>query len=191
MKKIVTSSLGFVILVATVLFPSEAEAQRRTVVVRRPVRTRPVIHRGHPLRRALPHTVVVRPARRVVTVGAPLVYLPPVAWRQTVTVRPAGDRLVWEDSEVIEREEDWVDTNFGIDNSGDALMLDISGKTKLNFAEVTFANGNVQLVDFNEQSNNSGLYKLLDFADGRHVKTVRILAKSESDKSKLTVYLSK
>jgi hypothetical protein len=98
---------------------------------------------------------------------------------------------VWEDSEVIEREEDWVDTNFGIDNSGDALMLDISGKAKLNFAEVTFANGNVQLVDFNEQSNNSGLYKLLDFADGRHVKTVRILAKSESDKSKLTVYLSK
>ena len=190
MKKIVTNSLGFV-LVFTVLFPPVAEAQRRTTVVRRPVRTRPVIHRGYPLRRALPRTVVVRPARRVVTVGAPLVYLPPVTWTRTVTVLPAGERLVWQDSEVIERDEDWVDTNFGIDNSGNALMLDISGATKLNFAEVTFANGNVQVVDFNEQTNNSGLYKLLDFADGRHVKTVRVLAKSESDKSKLTVYLSK
>lgn len=190
MKKIVTNCLGFV-LVFTVLFPPVAGAQRRTVVVRRPVRTRPVIHRGYPLRRALPHRVVVRPARRVVTVGAPLVYLPSVTWTRTVTVLPAGERLVWQDSEVIERDEDWVDTNFGIDNSGNALMLEISGATKLNFAEVTFANGNVQVVDFNEQTNNSGLYKLLDFADGRHVKTVRVLAKSESDKSKLTVYLSK
>ena len=190
MKKIVTSSLGFVLLF-TVLFPPVAGAQRRTVVVRRPVRTRPVIHRGYPLRRALPRTVVVRPARRVITVGAPLVYLPPVTWTRTVTVLPAGERLVWQDSEVIERDEDWVDTNFGIDNSGNALMLDISDATKLNFAEVTFANGNVQVVDFNEQTNHSGLYKLLDFADGRHVKTVRVLAKAESDKSKLTVYLSK
>ena len=84
-----------------------------------------------------------------------------------------------------------MDTNFGVDNSGDALFLDINGAARLNFAEITFANGNVQVVDFNEQTHNTGLYQLLDFADGRHVKTVRMLAKSETDKTTLAVYLSK
>ena len=104
---------------------------------------------------------------------------------------PARDRLVWQDSEQINRDEGWVDTNFGIDESGNALFLDISGSTALNFAEISFANGNVQVVDFDEQTRGSGVYRLLDFADGRHVKTVRILAKSESDVAKLAVYLSK
>ena len=84
-----------------------------------------------------------------------------------------------------------MDANFGVDDSGNALFLDLSGKTALNFAEVVFANGNVQVVDFNARSHAPGFYRLLDFNDGRHVKTVRILAKSETDSTKLTVYLSK
>jgi hypothetical protein len=139
----------------------------------------------------LPTTVVVRPVRNVVTVKAPLVFLPRLAWTPRVDVMPAGDRLIWQDSENIDRDEGWVDTNFGIDNSGNALFLDLSGKTALNFAEVTFANGKVQVVDFDARTHSPGLYKLLDFADGRHIKTVRMLAKSESDATKLTVYLSK
>ena len=104
---------------------------------------------------------------------------------------PPSDRLVWQDNESINRDEGWVDTNFGVDDSGKALFLDLSGQTALNFAEVTFANGNVQVVDFNAQTHNPGFYRLLDFSDGRQVKTVRILAKSEADSTKLTVYLSK
>jgi hypothetical protein len=46
-------------------------------------------------------------------------------------------------------------------------------------------------VDFNEKTHGPGIYKLLDFADGRHVSTVRILALSKSDDTKLVVYLSK
>jgi len=119
------------------------------------------------------------------------VFLPPVAWRSTIVALPTNDRLVWQDSETIENDEGWVDTNFGIDESGNALYLDINGDARLNFGEVTFANGNVQVVDFNEQAQKTGIYKLLDFADGRHVKTVRLLAKSETERSKLVVYLSK
>jgi hypothetical protein len=104
---------------------------------------------------------------------------------------PSSERLVWQDSERIDRDEGWVDTNFGVDESGDALFLDINGKAKLNFAEVTFANGNVQVVDFNELTHGTGTYRLLDFTDGRRVSTVRILAKSESDETRLAVYLSK
>jgi len=204
MKRLVLQVLGFVVVITALLTPNAALGQRRAVVVRRPVvarrplvvrrpfvHTRLVVHRGYPIRRVLPATVVLRPARRAVVVGAPLVFLPGLTWRPSVVALPARDRLVWQDSETISQEEEWVETNFGIDASGDALFLDIDGKAKLNFAEITFANGNVQVVDFNEQTHGTGIYKLLDFADGRHVSTVRILAKSESDDTKLAVYLSK
>ena len=171
MKRTILNFIGFSIVVASVLSPSASFAQRRRVVVARHpvvvhrsvVHTRLVVRRGHPIRRVLPATVVVRPARTLVAVRAPLVYLPALAWRSTVVTLPARERLVWQDSETIARDEEWVDTNFGIDSSGNALYLDIAGKARLNFAEVTFANGNVQVVDFNEQAHDSGIYRLLDF----------------------------
>jgi hypothetical protein len=205
MKRLILNFLSFAIACTALLSPDASFAQRRAVVVarhpvvvHRPVVVRgPVVHRrlvvrpGHPIRRVLPAAVVYRPARTLVTVRSPLVYLPAVTWRSTVVTLPARERLVWQDSETITRDEEWVDTNFGIDRPGNALYLDIDGKTKLNFAEVTFAKGNVQVVDFNEQTHGSGICRLLDFSDGRHVSTVRLLARSESDDTKLTVYLSK
>jgi len=199
MKRLTLSLFSFGLVLATLIPLESMAAQRRRVVVRRGpvvvrrpvVRTRLVVRNGYPIRRVLPTAVVVRPARRVVTIGAPLVFLPSVVWTSRVVAMPAGDRLVWQDSEVIEREEGWVDSNFGIDSQGNALFLQINGTAELNFAEVAFANGNVQVVDFNGSTHGPGIYNLLDFADGRHVKTVRLVAKSESDDTKLTVYLSK
>ena len=97
-----------------------------------------------------------------------------------VSAIPMPSRLLTED-------EGWGDASFGIDAAGAALYLDINGKAKLNFAEVTFANGNVQVVDFNEKTHKTGIYKLLDFRDDRHVMTVRLLTKSESDSTRLAV----
>jgi len=186
--------LGTLVPVYSLAGPQRRVVVRPTRVMHRRtpvVRTRLVVHRGYPIRRVLPTTVVVRPARRVVTVGAPLVFLPRLAWSPRVVAMPAGDRLVWQDSESLTRDEGWVDTNFGIDSVGNALFLQISGTTELNFAEITFANGNVQVVDFGGRTHGSGLYNLLDFADGRHIKTARLLAKSESNETNLAVYLSK
>jgi hypothetical protein len=187
-----------VVLAGTVPDAVSAGQRRRVVVrphrvvVRRPVvNTRLVVRHGYPIRRALPSTVVVRPARRVVTVNAPLVFLPRVAWTPTAVALPPADQLVWQDSESVSREEGWVDTNFGVESEGKALFLDINGRAGLNFAEITFANGNVQVVDFNERTHGTGIYRLLDFADGRRVMTVRLLAKSESEETKLAVYLSR
>jgi hypothetical protein len=178
-------------LVLSVLCSVEAVGQRkRTVVVRRPHSTLVVRH-GHPIRRVLPTRVVVHPARTPVALRGPLVFLPAVTWTAAVVSLPPRDRLVWQDTEAISESEGWVDTNFGIDGTGEALYLNIEGRAKLNFAEVTFANGNVQVVDFNEKSQKSGVYKLLAFKDDRHVMTVRILAMSESDAARLTVYLGK
>jgi hypothetical protein len=193
MKRFIAISILAAGIISTLASSESWAGQRRRVVVttRRPARTRVVVHPGHPIRRTLPAAVVVRPPHRTVVVSAPLIFLPAVAWRATVVPLPARERLVWQDSENITREEEWVDTNFGIDDNGNALFLDINGRTKLNFAEVTFANGNVQVVDFNEKTHGNGIYSLLDFSDGRRVSTVRILAKSESEDTKLTVYLSK
>lgn len=200
MKRLILNFLGFAIVITALVSPDGSAGQRRRVVVRpvrpvvvrRPVvRTKLVVRTGHPLRRTLPATVVIRPARRTVVVNKPLVFLPALTWTRTVVSLPASERLVWQDSEEINRDEGWVDTNFGVDSSGNALFLDINGAAALNFAEVTFANGSVQVVDFREQTHGTGIYKLMDFADGRHVSTVRLLAKSNSEDTKLTVYLSK
>jgi hypothetical protein len=167
-------------------------AQRRRVVVRRgPVRrTTIVVRPAHPIRRVLPRTVVVRPARTAVVFGAPLVFLPAVVWRPAVVAMPPRERILWEESEAIGRDEDWVDCNFGVDKRGGALLLEIEGAAQLNFAEVTFENGQVQVVDFEDKAQNAGLYRILNFADGRHVKTVRVLAKSSSEESAITIMLT-
>ena len=170
---------------------TEADAQRRKVVVRRgPVRrTTIVVRPGHPIRRVLPATVVVRPARTAVVVRAPLVFLPALVWTPRVVVLPARDQLIWEDTETIEKDEEWVDSNFGVDRRGTSLYLQVDGRAKLNFAEVTFENGDVQVVDFDEKTHDQGLYELLDFKNGRRVMTVRLLARSETPETTFKVYL--
>ncbi|MGB7069306.1 MAG: hypothetical protein WBD22_07410 [Pyrinomonadaceae bacterium] len=193
--KITITSIAISTGILLMLAPTEMVAQRRRVIVRpvrHPIRTsRLYVRPGHPIRRVLPSAVIVRPARRVVVVKSPLVYMPVITWRRTTVILPSREQLAWQDSEEIDRDDGWVDSNFGIDRSGNALFLDIRGTAKLSFAEVTFGNGNVQVVDFDEQRHKAGVYKLLDFADGRHVSTVRILAKSESDETNLAMYLSK
>lgn len=173
------------------LAPAELGAARRVVVRTRTTRTRVVVHPGHPIRRALPPAVVVRPARTTVVVGAPLVFLPAVAFGAAVVSLPPRDRLVWEDTDRITKAEDWVDCNFGVDNRGDALLLEIQGRAQINFAEVVFASGQTQVVDFQDRVHGRGLYTLLDFADGRHVKTVRILARSKTPETTLRVFMRK
>ena len=191
-KRLILNFLGFALIITTLLSPEAWAGHRRRVVVRPGLRRAAlVVHPGFPIRRRFPTEVVVRPARTAVVVGAPLVFLPVLAWTPRVVTLPARERLVWQDNEIIKRDEEWVDTNFGIDGRGNALFLEIKGKAQINFAEVTFANGQVQVVDFNEKTHGNGIYKLLDFADGRQVKTARILAKSKSEDTTLAVYLSK
>ena len=182
--------LASILVIATICSPAALGQRRRTVVVRRPHSTL-VVRTGHPIHRVLPAAVVVHPARTAIVVRAPLAFLPAVVWAATVVALPPRERLVWQDTEAITKNEGWVDTNFGIDGTGEALYLDINGKAKLNFAEVTFANGNVQVIDFDEKTHKTGVYKLFDFSNDRHVMTVRILTKSESDGTRLTVYLGK
>jgi hypothetical protein len=190
-KRLILCSLALAAFAALLFSAADVSAQRRRVVVRRgPVRrTTIVVRPGHPIHRVLPRAVVVRPARTAVVVGAPLRYMPLVVWRPAVVALPPRERLLWQDSEDLAKEDEWTDLNFGVDKRGGALFLNIEGQSQLNFAEVTFENGDVQVVDFEDKEQKAGVYQVLDFADGRVVKTVRVLAKSNSDESKLTLYL--
>jgi hypothetical protein len=81
--------------------------------------------------------------------------------------------------------------NFGVDDRGDALFLDVDGRVQLNFAELTFENGDVQVVDYNEHAQAKGLYRLYDFPGVRHVKTVRLVARAQSDEATLRLLLER
>lgn len=174
------------------LVPADLTAARRVVVRRaHPARTTVVVRNGFPIRRTLPRAVVVRPARTAIVAGAPIVYMAPVVFAATVVSLPPRERLIWEDTEQITKAEDWVDVNFGVDNRGDALLLEVQGRAQLNFAEVVFGNGQAQVVDFQDRVFSRGLYTLLDFADGRHVKTVRLLARSKTPETTFRLLMRK
>jgi hypothetical protein len=142
----------------------------RTVIVVRP---------GHPIRRSLPR-VYVHPVRGNFRVSIDT-YLPLRVWRPAVIVRPAPDRIVWQDSERLYRAEGWTEFTLNADSRGDALLLDVrGGKVRFDFAEVVFENGDCQVVDFSSRSQGPGLYPLLDFRDGRRVDHVRVIARAET-----------
>jgi hypothetical protein len=186
--------LSAVLLIAILLAVSSepAAARRKRVVVRHGPhhRTTVVIHTGHPIRRPLP-AVIVRPARVVVAVPVRPLFLAPVVWTATAITLPPRDRLIWEDSEVITEDEDWVDVTLGVNQRGGALYFKLDGKAQLNFAEVVFGNGDVQVVDFKDKTRKSGIYSLLNFRNGREVSYVRIVARSKSDETRITLLLDR
>src|SRR5687767_5023895 len=83
MKRLSLTLIGVVVFTALLSLAEPVGAQRRKVVVhpkkvvvRRPVvHTKLVVRPNHPVRRVLPQAVVVRPARKTLVMGAPLVYL--------------------------------------------------------------------------------------------------------------------
>lgn len=169
-----------------------ADAARRVVVRRGPHhRTVVVVHRGWPLRRPL-RAVVIHPVR--VTYGvAPAVFLPMVVWTGVVVATaPARDILVWEDSETINADEGWAEFTLNCDARGTKLWLEVAaGKAQFDWAEVTFENGEARVVDMKEWTRGPGLYPLLDFADGRNVDHVRVVARAKSDEARVVLELEK
>lgn len=177
-----TLILGFVLS-----FVPQTEAARRDRRVR-VTRTRVVVRPGFPIRRTLPQ-VVIRPAP-VVRV-TPRVYLGPVAFAAVaVATLPAPDARVWSGQEELEREDGWTEFTLNADRRGDRMVLEIEqGRARISFAEVVFENGEAQVVDFNEKVLGPGIYRLLDFKDGRKVDHVRIIAQAESRESEIRLHL--
>jgi len=170
----------------------QASAARRVVVREGPRRTTVVVHRGWPLARPA-HLVVVRPAAVAVRVQ-PRVYLRPVVWTSsTVAVaasHPSADALSWTDGALLTKGEDWTEFTLGCGRRGTRLWYEVSnGKVQADWAEVVFLNGESQVVDFAEHTQDPGLYPLLGFGRGRIVDHVRMVARSKTDDARVALRL--
>jgi hypothetical protein len=121
----------------------------------------------------------------------PRVYLPAVAFTAaTVAVLPSRNARVWEESEELEREDGWTDFTMSVDERGNRLLMQIeNGSAQISFAEVVFDNGEAQVVDFDERVYARGVYSLLDFANGRKVDHVRIVARAASAETDVALHL--
>lgn len=148
------------------------------------VRVNIAIGAGHPVRRPLPTVVVRRP----VVVPARVTYAPAVVWAPR-PVRALPPRFRWEDTETLRRAEGWVESNLSVNSQGRELFLRTAGRVEINFAEVMFRNGQVQVVDFNEKALAPGTYPLLDFRDGRFVENVRLVARARTPQARVTALM--
>jgi hypothetical protein len=181
----------FLLVLSMASLVTTAEAARVRVVHRGPRRTTVVVHRGFPLRRPLPHVVIRAP--RVAVRVTPRLFLPSVVFGAAVVAAlPGPDVIVWHDSEVLNRDEEWTEFTLNVDQRGTGLLLDISkGSAQISFAEVVFENGDAQVVDFNDKVHREGIYNLLDFKDGRKVDHVRIVAKADGPSTQISVHMLK
>ncbi len=137
---------------------------------------------------------MVHPARVTVRVH-PAVYLAPVVFTGAVVAvasSPAADAIVWEDGETLSRRDDWTEFTLNCDARGEKLWLEIvHGKVQADWAEVVFQNGQAQVVDFSELTHGPGLYSLLDFADGRKVDHVRMVARAKTKEARVVLRMQK
>lgn len=167
---------------------ADLSAGRRVVVRKGPRGTKVTVHRSFPIHRTLPH-VVVRPAP-VVRV-APSVYLAPVVFTAAVVASlPPENVRTWTGAETLDRDEGWTDFTMNVDRRGDRMFLEIDrGAAQVSFAEVVFDNGDAQVIDFNDRTHGTGSYSLINFADGRKVDHVRVIAKATTSESVIRLHL--
>lgn len=182
---------GILILALATIGPAVASSPGSGQRRKRVRRTVVVVHKGFPLKRPLRKVVVRAPRARVRV--APVRFLPHVVWGGViVAAAPARDILIWEDGETLSREEGWTEFTLNCDNNGTKLWLEVvSGRAQFDWAEVVFENGEAQVVDMNEWTRGPGYYLLLDFANGRKIDHVRVVARAESSEARLVLKIQK
>jgi hypothetical protein len=143
------------------------------------------IQRGFPLRRPL--RVVVR---RRPFVFASVFYGPTIAFSPHFVSLPQ-DRLTWEDSQVLYRQDDWTEVDLNVNGPGGRLYLELTDATQLDWAEVVFDDGGSSVVDFHGNVQRPGIYSLIGFRDGRYVTYVRVIARAVAPRSELILHLAR
>jgi hypothetical protein len=187
MKRILVLSLLFA-LGASVAEPAFAmrvvhRGARRTTVVVRP---------GWPLRRPQRSVVVHTSVAVRVT---PARYVAPVFFTGVAVgaaIAASREAQIWEGAATLDREDDWTESTLSCDTRGTGLWLQVKeGKAQFDWAEVVFANGDAQVVDFSERTYPEGLYTLLDFRDGRRVDHVRLVSRAATPEARVVLKMQK
>jgi len=105
---------------------------------------------------------------------------------------PTADALTWVDGATLTQNEDWTELTLNCGHMGSRLWYEVkSGKVQADWAEIVFANGETQVVDFSEHTQVPGLYPLIDFKDGRTVDHVRMVARAKTEDARLALRLER
>ena len=161
----------------------------RTVVHRGP-RGTVVVHRGFPIRRTFPHVYVRAP--RVAIRVAPRVYLHPFLFPGVVVrVRPAVTAIVWHTVEPLALDDDWTDLTLDVNQEGQHLYFEVTdGAARVSFAELVYADGETQVVDFADKVYPVGFYPLVDLERARRIDHVRLVAAANAEAIGIGLHLT-
>jgi len=218
MKRLSAVLAALVVGIAAALPVTEATAlERRPMrgqLERRHIgpRVRPNLHRDFPIKRPPREVIIRRPQVRVRI--TPRVFLPPVIFFGGVVVddrrydRPYyydsrryyderyrtryydRDRLTWFDSEYLYADDGWSEFTLECNAYGRKLWFDVrDGRIRIDWAEIVFDNGEVQVVDFSERTLGPGIYPLFDFRGGRRVDHVRMVAEASTREAQVILRL--
>jgi len=186
-KRIVLISALLAFFCLQAFSPLSSADQRR----KPPRRAVIVVHKGFPIVRPL-RAVVSHPLRHPFRV-VPRLFLPLFVWVPVLsTVPPAANLILWEDAENLVNDEEWTEFALNCENTGSKLWLQVvAGRVRFDWAEVVFGNGEAQVVDMKEDIRDPGYYLLLDFANGRMVDHVRVVAKTETPEARVALKMQK
>jgi hypothetical protein len=188
MKKRFVPLLLILALFGSLAIGSPSSSDQRRRALRRAV---VVVHKGFPIHRIM-RPVSIHPLARPYRV-VPRVFLPLVTWSGLlIATVPARNLVVWEDGESLASGEEWTEFTLNCENTGRKLWLEVvKGKVRFDWAEVVYANGEVQVVEMSESLRDPGHYLLLDFAGGREVDHVRMVAKAETPEARVVLKMEK
>lgn len=167
--------------------PAHATHVARPVPSQAPPRGPVVVPRGFPIQRA--PVVVYRPRHRHHPHLPPRVFLPLVLWPAVRVSLPPVGWVVWNDEQPLARANGWTELLFDVHEHGRLLLLDLGGEAELDFAEVTFEDGAVQVVDFGRSLRQPASYQLLPLAPQREIEHVRVVARAAQPRLRLGVRL--
>lgn len=106
-----------------------------------------------------------------------------------VNVHPATP-VVWQNKYVLNNSAGWAGLMMPVDQSGHELVLNVqNGETQISALEVYFNNGQVEQINLQDQSFGNGTYSLVNFGGQRYVNSIKLVARSQSPQTNLTVRL--
>lgn len=102
------------------------------------------------------------------------------------------DRLLWEDAITIYGDEGWIEFTLDCGATGERLWIEVrDGRSHIDWAEIVFEDGSVQVVDFSDRSLAPGLYQILDFRGYYRVEYVRMVARASTREARLILRLER
>lgn len=128
--------------------------------------------------------------------GRPFFYLPLVVFGGYYVPqwddRYWRDRLLWEDAITIYGDEGWIEFTLDCGAAGERLWIEVrDGRSHIDWAEIVFEDGSVQVVDFSDRSLAPGLYQILDFRGYYRVEYVRMVARAATREARLILRLER